>query len=178
MAKARLLTAEEEIELSNRIQNHNDEEAFLTLFHANMGLSVYVVQKLPQWNLDSCMTRDDLIQEAHIALMRACRTWKPQSRFASYARKLIHSQVMRAIENKGNMIHVPVPVQEQIRKIKKAESLLSQSLGRDPTIAEIAQFTKLRESMVRDRITISQRQPVSLDAFKKDQFSEEGTDHE
>ena len=85
---------------------------------------------------------------------------------------------MRAIENKGNMIHVPVPVQEQIRKIKKAESLLSQSLGRDPTIAEIAQFTKLRESMVRDRITISQRQPVSLDAFKKDQFSEEGTDHE
>ena len=178
MAKARLLTAEEEIELSDRIQNHNDEEAFTKLVLANMGLVVYVVQKLPQWHLDSCLTRDDLIQEGNMALMRACRTWKPQSRFASYARKLIHSQVMRAIENKGNMIHVPVPVQEQIRKIKRAESLLNQSLGRDPTVQELAQFTKLREGLIRDRIIISQRQPVSLDAFKKDQFSEEGADHE
>ena len=177
MAKTKRLTAEEEIELSERIREHNDEEAFNQLVLANLGLVVYVVQKIPTWNLDSSLDRDDMVQEGNIALMRAARTWVPKTRFATYARKLIYSQVMRAIENTGLLIHVPIPVQEDIRKIKKAENQLTQELGRDPTAHEVAERVGMDVDKVRDRYTVMQRQPISLDVFNRDQLSEEG-DHE
>ncbi len=40
-----------------------DEEAHDQLVEANMGLVVYIVQKLPQWDMAGSMTRDDLLQE-------------------------------------------------------------------------------------------------------------------
>jgi RNA polymerase primary sigma factor len=170
--KKPLLTAQEEIDLHHRIVQ-GDEEAHDRLVEANLGLVVYVIQKLPQWNLDSCLTRDDLVQEGNMALMRAAHHWKPKYRFASYARKLIKSQVMRAIENKGLLIHVPVPVQEDVRKIKRTETDLTQALGRQPTTKEIAERTGMSEHRVRDRLVVSQRQPISLDVFKKDQISDD-----
>jgi DNA-directed RNA polymerase sigma subunit (sigma70/sigma32) len=49
-------------------------------------------------------------------------------------------------------------------------------LNREPTTKEVAKITGLTESRVRDRLVVSQRQPVSLDAFKKDQVTEEEHD--
>lgn len=166
MARQNLLTAEQEIELSVRIREQDDQKAFEAMVTANLGLAIYVVQKMPAWHLDGALDHDDLIQEANIALMQAVRTWKPQGyRFASYARKLIHSRVMRAIENTGNLIKIPVPIQEDIRKIKKAEGELIQQLGREPTVEELSDKTKMSKDIVRDRLIVNQRQPVSLDAY-------------
>ena len=173
--RRQLLTAEQEIELHYRIVQ-GDEEAHEALVEANMGLVVYIVQKLPQWDVAGSMTRDDLIQEGYMALMKAAHRWKPQGRFASYARTLIKSQVLRAIENKNLMIHVPVAVQEDLRKIKRVETELAQVLNREATPKEVAKITGMTESRVRDRLVVSQRQPVSLDAFKKDQITEEEHD--
>ena len=103
-----------------------------------------------------------------MALMKAANRWKPQGRFATYARTLIKSQVLRAIENKALIIHVPVAVQEDLRKIKRVETELTQVLNREPTPREVARITGLSESRVRDRLIVSQRQPISLDAIKKD----------
>lgn len=175
---ASLLTADEEIELARRIHEHGDEDAFDKLVTTNLGLVVYVVQQIPSWNINTGLTRDDMIQEGNLALMRAARTWRPDQRFATYARKLIYSQVMRAIENTGNIIHIPVPVQEEIRKIKKTESRILQQTGRDPTIEELARETGLPLERVRDRLHVNQRQPVSLDAYKRDNLTEEGADYE
>lgn len=170
MTRRALLTAEQEIELSTKIRDHNDQEAFEAMVKANLGLAIYVVQKMPAWHLAGALDHDDLVQEANIALMQAVRTWKPQGyRFASYARKLIHSRVMRAIENTGNLIKIPVPIQEDIRKIKKAEKELTQQLGREPTLEELSVKTKMAKDLVRDRLIVNQRQPVSLDAYHYDQ---------
>lgn len=166
------LTAEEEIALATRIQEHGDEEAFNTLVQCNMGLVVFVVQKIPSWNLDSCLSRDDMVQEGNLALMRAARTWKPQNRFATYARKLIYGQVMRAIENTGQMIRIPVPVQEKIRKLKKTESQLVQQLGREPDANELSKATGMPLDQVRDLLLVSQRQPISLDAYHRENATE------
>jgi DNA-directed RNA polymerase sigma subunit (sigma70/sigma32) len=84
--------------------------------------------------------------------------------------------VLRAVENKALLIHVPVAVQEDLRKIKRVETELAQVLNRDPTTKEVAKLTGLTESRVRDRLVVSQRQPVSLDAYKKDQVTEEDYD--
>lgn len=166
-----LLTAQEEIDLHHRIAQ-GDEEAHERLVEANMGLVVYIVQKLPQWDMAGSMTRDDLLQEGYMALMRAAHKWKPQGRFATYARTVVKSQVLRAVENKALLIHVPVAVQEDLRKIKRVESELAQVLNREPTPREVARLTGLSESRVRDRLVVSQRQPVSLDAYKRDQIEE------
>ena len=166
-----LLTAQEEIDLHHRIAQ-GDEEAHERLVEANMGLVVYIVQKLPQWDMAGSMTRDDLLQEGYMALMKAAHKWKPQGRFATYARTVVKSQVLRAVENKNLMIHIPVAVQEDLRKIKRVENELAQVLNREPTPREVARLTGLSESRIRDRLVVSQRQPVSLDAFKKDQVEE------
>jgi RNA polymerase primary sigma factor len=166
------LTAEEEIALATRIQEHGDEEAFNQLVTCNMGLVVFVVQKIPSWNLESCMTRDDMVQEGNMALMHAARTWLPQNRFATYARKLIFSRVMRAIENTGQMIRIPVPVQEKIRKVKRIEGQLMQQLGREPDINELAAAADMPLDQVRDLLLVSQRQPISLDAYHSENTTE------
>lgn len=166
-----LLTAQEEIDLHHRIAQ-GDEEAHERLVEANMGLVVYIVQKLPQWDMAGSMTRDDLLQEGYMALMKAAHKWKPQGRFATYARTVVKSQVLRAVENKNLMIHVPVAVQEDLRKIKRVETELAQVLNREPTTKEVAKLTGLSEGRVRDRLVVSQRQPVSLDAYKRDQIEE------
>jgi DNA-directed RNA polymerase sigma subunit (sigma70/sigma32) len=49
-------------------------------------------------------------------------------------------------------------------------------LNREATPKEVAKITGLSESRVRDRLVVSQRQPVSLDAYKKDQITEEDYD--
>jgi len=171
------LTAEQEIALATRIQEHGDEQAFNELVECNMGLVVFVVQKIPSWHLESCMTRDDMVQEGNMALMHAARTWQPQNRFATYARKLIFSRVMRAIENTGQMIRVPVPVQEKIRKVKRVEGQLVQQLNREPTTEELATATEMSLDQVRDLLLVSQRQPISLDAYHRENATE-GDDHD
>lgn len=171
------LTADQEIGLAILAQG-GDEEALETFFRANQGLAMYTVQKMPQWAVEAGLTRDDLIQEAYIALLHAIQTWKPEKRFATYARKVITGRVRRAVENNSQLIRVPVPVQEDIRKVKAAQAKLHQALGREPTVKEIAKQVNRPQEWVRDRMVISQRQPISLDAYKRDNLSEEGADHE
>ena len=171
------LTAQQEIALAQRAQA-GDEEALESFFEANRGLALYVVQKMPQWAVESSLTRDDLIQEALIALVHAIQTWRPRKRFATYARTVIAGRVRRAVENNSQTIRVPVPIQQDIRRVKATQNRLHQSLGREATIQEVADILDKSPAWVRDRLVVSQRQPISLDAYKRDNLSEEGADHE
>lgn len=157
---------------------HGDEEAFERLVLANLGLVVFVVKKLPHWNLSTSMERADLIQEGNIALMHAIRSWKPTHRLATYARGVIYSKVFRAIENQENLIAIPVNVQEQIRRLHKTRTRLTQTLGRDPTNKELQEAVQLSESQLQDLQLISQRQPTSLDALVNERMIEEVDHHE
>lgn len=173
-----LLSFEEEKELHRRMVEHGDEEAFQQLVLSNLGLVVYVVKKLPHWNISSSMERSDLIQEGNIALMQAIRSWKPTHRLATYARRIIFSKVFRAIENKEHLIAVPVNIQERIRGLYKARNTLTQTLGREPTQKELVEAFGRPAEEVHDLLLVSQRQPVSLDLLNNDRLIEEATEHE
>ena len=177
MTKKQLLTREQEIDLHRRIQ-HGDEDAFQELVLANLGLAVYIVKKLPHWNLASSMTRQDLIQEANLALMQAARTWKPTHRFATYARSVVCSKVFRKIEQLENLISIPIGVQEAIRRLYKITNHLIQEKGREPTLQELVEASGQPYRDVQELLLISQRQPISLDAFKNDKAIEESIDHD
>ena len=71
------------------------------------------------------------------------------------------------------MIRVPVPVQEKLRKLKRAESKLAQALGDEPTAQELAEYSKMPLEQVRELLLISQRQPISLDAYHRENSTEE-----
>lgn len=172
--REQLLSADEELELHHRMIN-GDEDAFQRLVLSNLGLVVYVVKQLPQWNYSSSMERADLIQEGNIALMQAIRSWKPTHRLATYARRVIYSKVFRAIETKEHLIAIPVNVQESLRRLYKTRNTLTQQLGREPTQKEL---TDAFGGPVHDLLLVAQRQPISLDLLNNERLIEEAIEHE
>jgi len=91
---------------------------------------------------------------------------------SAHSQQLTIAQLQAALKHQ----YTPEAVQEDLRKIKRVETELAQVLNRDATPKEVAKLTGLSESRVRDRLVVSQRQPVSLDAYKKDQITEEDYD--
>jgi RNA polymerase nonessential primary-like sigma factor len=83
-------------------------------------------------------------------------------RFSTYAYWWIRQGITRAIASQSRTIRLPVHITEKLNRIKKAQRELTGSLGRTPTVAELAAQLGIEESVV--RLTLQrQPRPVSLD---------------
>lgn len=155
-----LLTFEEEIELSKKIQN-GDKEAVKKLVESNLRLVV----KIAKPYVSREMSFLDVIQEGNLGLMKAAEKYdfRKNVRFSTYAAWWIRQAIVRAISNKRRPIRLPHRKEEIIRKIKQAYYSLSQVYMREPTISEIAEELLLQED---ELTTIMQMSGdiVSLDA--------------
>ncbi len=63
---------------------------------------------------------------------------------------------------KSRTIRLPIHITETLNKLKKGQRELSQTLGRTPTVTELAEFVELPEEEVKDLLCRA-RQPVSLE---------------
>ncbi|MEY2976632.1 MAG: hypothetical protein RLZZ435_769, partial [Cyanobacteriota bacterium] len=79
-----------------------------------------------------------------------------------YAYWWIRQAITRAIAEKGRTIRLPIHITEKLNKLKKAQRVLSQKLGRAATIAELAEEIDLSPKQVREYL-LQSRQPLSLD---------------
>lgn len=131
----RLLTAREEVELTRRA-HAGDTRARDRLVERNIGL----VRSIAGKHLGGGLDFDDLAQEGTIGLMRAVDKFDPELgyRFSTYATHWIKQAIRRALDDRGQMVRLPVHRAEIVRRILRTRSELEAREGREVEPWEIA----------------------------------------
>jgi len=159
IGKVPLLSADEEIELAQRM-GEGDEEAKRRLAEANLRLVVSIAKRY----VGRGMLFLDLIQEGNLGLIKAVEKfdYKKGFKFSTYATWWIRQAITRAIADQARTIRIPVHMVETINKLIRVSRQLLQELGRDPLPEEIAKEMNMPVEKVREIMKISQ-EPVSLE---------------
>lgn len=159
IGKVPLLTADEEVELAKRIQQ-GDKDAKRRLEEANLRLVVSIAKRY----VGRGMQFLDLIQEGNLGLIKAAEKFDYEKgfKFSTYATWWIRQAITRAIADQARTIRVPVHMVENINKLVRAKRELVQTLGREATPEELAEYMDISVERVMEIQKISQ-EPVSLE---------------
>jgi len=144
ISKTPLLTFEQELELSRRVQA-GDECAKQRLIQANLRLVVKIAKAYSRYGTAFL----DLIQEGNLGLINAAGKfdYRKNVRFSTYASWWIKQSIVRALVNKNRMIRLPHRKEESLRKLmaKLAEAAASKTM---PTVEELASYLRLAKEEV------------------------------
>jgi RNA polymerase primary sigma factor len=137
------------------------------LMEANLRLVVSVAKRHQQASLPLL----DLIQEGNLGLMKAVDRFQYRRgfKFSTYATWWIRQAITRAIMDTGRTIRLPAHIVQDLNRIAAARRTLERSLGREPTVPEIAAQTglstdKIRHAMGSDVPLASLDSPIADDA--------------
>ncbi|KAB1914587.1 RNA polymerase sigma factor SigB [Micromonospora sp. AMSO31t] len=186
IGRTKLLTAAQEVELSKRIEAGLFAEEKLStctpvsgelradleliaaegraakdhLLEANLRLVVSIAKRYTGRG----MAFLDLIQEGNLGLIRAVEKFDYTKgyKFSTYATWWIRQAITRAMADQARTIRIPVHMVEQVNRMVRVRRELSVSLGREPTVAEVATALEIPEYQVIELISYD-REPVSLD---------------
>ncbi|MDR0598133.1 MAG: RNA polymerase sigma factor RpoD/SigA [Treponema sp.] len=133
--KIPLLSFEEELELSRRIQQ-GDEAARKRLIEANLRLAVKIAQAYKSADVPFM----DIVQEGNLALIHAAEKYdhRKQVRFSTYAAWWIRQFIVRFLFAKRRTIRLPLRKEQLLRRAQRSYHILSQRLTRKPSSKEIA----------------------------------------
>jgi RNA polymerase primary sigma factor len=191
VSRVPLLTAEEEVDLAQRIERGRMAREELArgnvsprrrqdlrrliedgwaarehLITANSRLVISVAKKYMGRGVPFL----DLIQEGNIGLIRATKKfdYRRGHKFSTYATWWIRQAVTRAIADQGRTIRVPVHMGDQINKLLRVQHQLTQRLGREPSVEELATALDVPPRKVENMIQVARR-PLSLETPTDDE---------
>jgi RNA polymerase primary sigma factor len=191
VSRVPLLTAEEEVELAQRIERGKMAREELAkgqvtslrrlelrkliedgwtarehLITANSRLVISVAKKYMGRGVPFL----DLIQEGNIGLIRATKKfdYRRGHKFSTYATWWIRQAVTRAIADQGRTIRVPVHMGDQINKLLRVQHQITQRLGREPSVEELAVSLEVTPKKVENMIQVARR-PLSLETPTDDE---------
>lgn len=160
ITKTPLLTAEEELELAERILK-GDEKAREHMIKANLRLVVKIARDYSNYGVPLA----DLISEGNIGLMKAVEKFDPEKggKLSTYAAWWIKQSIKRALSNQGKTIRLPVHLVDKLARIRRITAILAEELGREPTDDELVEELGIPRQKLAMLKQASQR-PTSLDA--------------
>ena len=160
IGQVKLLTPAQEVELARRIKK-GDEKARQQMISANLRLVVKIAQDYARYGLPLL----DLISEGNIGLMKAVERFDPKKggKLSTYAAWWIKQSIRRALANQSKTIRLPAHLVDKISRARKVKAQLAETLGREPTLEEVAQKLKLPENVVAQWQVLAMA-PTSLDA--------------
>ena len=160
IGKVELITAEEEVELAQRIKA-GDQRALEKLTKANLRFVVSVAKQYQNQGL----TLPDLINEGNLGLIKAAQRFDETRgfKFISYAVWWIRQSILQALAEQSRIVRLPLNKIGSINKINKAYASLEQEHERPPSAEEIATKLEMSEMDVKESMRNSGRH-VSMDA--------------
>ena len=163
VSKTRLLTREEEVSLSQRIEK-GDMKARTIMIESNLRLAISIAKKYYK----SGCSMEDLIQESNIGLMKAVEKfdWRRGFKFSTYASWWIKQSVSRHVSSNRSTIKIPSHANGQAYKIKKLIREYEKEFGGGkPSVEEIAEVLGVTTSSVEDSMGLIKLQnTISFDA--------------
>jgi RNA polymerase primary sigma factor len=132
--------------------------AHRTIYLSNLRLVVHVAKQFPA---RGTMTFQDMVQEGNIGLTRAIARFDVDrgNTFSTYAINWIRQSIMRGIANQARMIRIPAHRHEQFRKLLDIKA----ELGDNPTIEELSEAMRLKESDILLLLSFGPDNIASLD---------------
>ncbi len=160
IGKVDLITAEEEVELAQRIKA-GDKVALEKLTKANLRFVVSVAKQYQNQGL----SLPDLINEGNLGLIKAAQRFDETRgfKFISYAVWWIRQSILQALAEQSRIVRLPLNKIGSINKINKAYASLEQEHERAPSAEEISDQLDMTEDDVKESMKNSGRH-VSMDA--------------
>jgi len=129
--------SESEAALFERWRRRGDERACAELVNRHLPL----VRQLARRYSYTSEPLDDLVQVGSVGLLHALARYDPRlgSSFKAYAIPTILGELRRHFRDTAWSVHLPRSLQERTRDVQTAITVLQGTLGRSPTIGEIAE---------------------------------------
>ncbi len=137
-------------------------EAHQVLTVANLRLVVSVAKRYMNRGISFL----DLIQEGNLGLLRAVQKFDPTLgfKFSTYATWWIRQSISRYIAEHSRTIRIPVHLYESISRVLRIQHTLTQSLGREPNLEEIALESEFIDDNTAKTIQRALAENIPLDA--------------
>jgi RNA polymerase primary sigma factor len=166
IGRARLLAAEEEVDLARRIEvglfagerlergvadpelrrelatlAHDGQRAKDKFVEANLRLVVSIAKHYAGRGVPIM----DLVQDGNLGLLRAVEKYDFTTgyKFSTYATWWVRQAIHRGMADKSRLIRIPVHTVEKLNKIKRIRRDLTGVLDREPTAQELAEAAQV-----------------------------------